>query len=134
MAIRYRNIIPTLTILAALLPASAAAGDIDGETLFRDNCAPCHGEEGRGGGPVASAIAMPIPQLATLTERNEGEFPRDYVVQIVDGREPVLAHGTRTMPVWGAVFEAYSTDGDDAPSASELIEAIVDYVEGFQVE
>jgi mono/diheme cytochrome c family protein len=115
-----------ITVLASL--AQARASDLDASALYRSNCAPCHGVTGFGGGPVASSFSVLMPQLATLAQRNRGVFPQDYVLRIIDGREPMMAHGTRNMPVWGSIFDGETT------STAFLIEAIVEYVKGLQIE
>lgn len=91
----------TLVALLTLL-ASACAGRVpeeSGAMLYRRNCAPCHGESGRGDGPVAANLCPPPPDLTRLTSG----IP-DLLRQI-DGRRTIRSHGTAAMPVWGEVFE-----------------------------
>ncbi len=79
---------------------------MSGGDLFRFYCASCHGREGKGDGPVARALVRPPADLTTIARRNRGLFPADRVERFVTGeREPTLAHGPRTMPVWGPVFQ-----------------------------
>jgi mono/diheme cytochrome c family protein len=52
-----------------LLIPSMAGGD-----LFRFYCASCHGREGKGDGPVASALNRRPPDLTTIARRNGGRF------------------------------------------------------------
>jgi len=43
-----------------LLPATALAADAAaGKTIFTTNCASCHGESGKGDGPVGAALQPP---------------------------------------------------------------------------
>jgi len=63
----------------------------DAEQVYRDSCLLCHAGSGAG------AFA---PDLTTLTAVNGGQFPRDQVIEIIDGRAGVRAHGS-PMPVWG---------------------------------
>jgi mono/diheme cytochrome c family protein len=58
--------------LADPLPATAATR-ARGQALFAARCAPCHGGEGRGGGPVGRWFP-PAPDLASATvrARNDG--------------------------------------------------------------
>ena len=39
-----------------------------------------------------------------IAERSGGRFDEAAVMQVIDGRREVAAHGPREMPVWGAVF------------------------------
>ena len=50
-----------LAVLAAFAPAGATMDLADGETLFERHCVLCHGEEGRGDGPVADLLS-PAPR------------------------------------------------------------------------
>jgi mono/diheme cytochrome c family protein len=75
-----------------------------GRTEFLRHCASCHGERGRGDGPVAASLRVPPADLTRIAARRAGSFPAAEVVEIVDGRRTVAAHGSREMPVWGAVF------------------------------
>lgn len=71
-----------------------------GEEQFLRNCASCHGVSGKGGGYVGTLLAKPPANLRTLARRNGGKFPSRRIAAIIDGREDVLAHGPREMPVW----------------------------------
>jgi mono/diheme cytochrome c family protein len=93
--------------LAWILLAGAVAGgraDADpvpaaGEALYRRYCASCHGSAGRGDGPAALALSPPPTDLTKL----RSEVPR--LMEQIDGRRTIRAHGTAGMPVWGEVFE-----------------------------
>lgn len=96
-----------LGIAAAMLAAVPAIAEDDdddpGRLEYMYSCLACHGESARGDGPVARYLNVDTPGLTTLTRENDGEFPLYRVVQIIDGRSGVGAHGT-IMPVWGARF------------------------------
>jgi len=79
-----------------------------GRDLFDFYCASCHGKDGKGNGPVASALKVPPPDLTLLARRNGGTFPAERVKAFVtnDGDGVASAHGTSDMPVWGPVFRA----------------------------
>jgi mono/diheme cytochrome c family protein len=72
--------------------------------VYLRSCAPCHGEDARGTGPVASALKTPPPDLTLLADRHGGRFPRDEVIAIIAGERDIRAHGTREMPVWSQRF------------------------------
>ena len=94
---------------------------------YRTHCASCHGQTGRGDGPAASTFQKPLPDLATLSSRAGGQFPRAEVTRIIDGRQRTHAPGD--MPAWGRVMQ--SLEGDDRV-AQQRIEAVVTYLESIQ--
>jgi mono/diheme cytochrome c family protein len=77
-----------------------------GKQTYLEYCASCHGEDGKGMGPGASALKTPPSDLTTLAKRHDGKFPEDYVAETVRLGKPVQAHGSSDMPVWGPVFNA----------------------------
>ncbi len=76
-----------------------------GRDDFETYCASCHGESGRGDGPVGEFIALRVADLTQLTRKNGGRFPAELVERVIDGREEVKVHGPRDMPVWGDWFD-----------------------------
>lgn len=118
----------------ALLLGSGAAGAADyvamsGKDLYGRFCASCHGETGRGDGPVSKAIAVEVPDLTLIARRNGGRFPRDRVERIIDGRHILGAHGTRTMPVWGEDLSRAALGDPNAERATRTVTArLADYV------
>jgi mono/diheme cytochrome c family protein len=85
---------------------------LDGTRIFRNYCASCHGVNGSGDGPVASALKIKVPLLTTLALRNHGTFPTARVRRIIAEDENHAAHGSREMPVWGPVFHQIENDQD----------------------
>lgn len=101
-----------LTIAAfslAMGPASAA--DVSyGKKEFMENCAICHGEDGRGGTKFGEMLKVTPPDLTQMAKNNGGHFPFDRVYEIIDGRSEILLHGTRDMPVWGTEYTNQSAE------------------------
>lgn len=100
---------PRLSIIAALAmtlsPHMVAAQDADvGRAHYHAHCATCHGLEGAGDGPMAGVLLVPPSDLTTLSARHGGAFPTERVVKRIDGREPLISHGS-PMPVFGDYFE-----------------------------
>lgn len=93
------------TLLAAQNTAVAQDADV-GSELYKTHCAVCHGLEARGNGPLAPALLLQPPSLNDLMNRH-GTFPMERVVTRIDGRDPLVSHGS-PMPVYGPFFE-----GDD---------------------
>jgi mono/diheme cytochrome c family protein len=48
-----------------------------GKKTYTEYCASCHGEDGKGMGPAASALKAPPSDLTTLAKRHAGKFPED---------------------------------------------------------
>lgn len=116
---------------------SAALGRAD----FKDNCASCHGNSGKGDGPVRSFLVKPPSDLTTISRRNGGTFPQDQIWEVIDGRWSGDAgpHGSREMPVWGSEFKARAMGqpGDSSItaewSARNRIVSLLKYLETIQV-
>jgi mono/diheme cytochrome c family protein len=100
----------------------------------RDNylsyCAPCHGRDGKGQGPVASALTTPPADLTRLASRNKDVFPAARVREFVSNGTPeIAAHGSSAMPVWGPTFRSL----DPSPKLVSIrIANIVTYLESIQ--
>ena len=113
--------------------AGSAIPSYDGAMLYRGHCASCHGITGAGDGPMVAQLNIPPIDLRTLSELNDGTFPRLAVMRQIDGRDQRIAHGTRDMPVWGWQFsQAENDDRDSALQASARINALADYLESIQ--
>jgi mono/diheme cytochrome c family protein len=89
-----------------------------GRATFAMHCAACHGANGEGDGPAAAALAQRPADLTRIAARRGGVFPDAAVLRIIDGRDPIVAHGTREMPVWGRHFGAGHLPGTDAQAAA----------------
>jgi mono/diheme cytochrome c family protein len=72
-----------------------------GKAEYHSSCAPCHGSDGKGTGPVSAGLKVPPPDLTVLAKKNNGVFPFNSVYEMIDGRKTIIAHGTRDMPIWG---------------------------------
>jgi mono/diheme cytochrome c family protein len=107
--------------------------DYSGEEIFLKYCSACHGQSGRGDGPVARSLVTAVPDLTAISRRY-GEFPAMQIADSIDGRGArVDAHGTRTMPVWG--YEFWVEEGGDVTAQNAVRQAIaklVDYLRSVQ--
>jgi len=125
---------------AALLSSHAVAQDAGiGAREYMIACAGCHGESGKGDGPIAGLLEIDTPDLTQLTEHAGGVFPYEETLRMIDGRNEVRAHGSQ-MPVWGDRFfvSAATSDGPD-PVQAELMAkgrmiALVGYLRSIQGE
>jgi mono/diheme cytochrome c family protein len=72
-----------------------------GQSHYQRYCSVCHGEQGKGKGPLAEYLKITPTDLTQLSKKNGEQFPFWRVYRIVDGREEVRGHGMRAMPIWG---------------------------------
>jgi mono/diheme cytochrome c family protein len=75
-----------------------------GRQMYASYCAPCHGTDGRGQGPVASALKTPPTDLTLLSRLNHGKFPDTHIVSVLQNGVDLPSHGTAQMPVWGPIL------------------------------
>ena len=124
-----------LTSLSLVAHSPLAASEAqDGKLLYRVHCQACHGESGRGDGPMRDQLERAAPDLTTIAAKNNGEFPTERVHQIIDGRQDSPAHGTREMPVWGFTFQSTGRDTVQEREVHGMISALTKYLESLQVE
>lgn len=110
------------------------APPVQREALYRRYCASCHGLLGRGDGPVAEHLTPKPPDLTKLKERY-GRYPLDEVMQAIDGRRTIRAHGESAMPVWGEVFEEEVKEAPYTRRTALLkVQAIAEYIGTLQRE
>ncbi len=127
-----------LTVLtAAILSAGLATAQetSKGETLYLEHCATCHGLDLDGLGPMSGVMVIKPTDLTALTASYDGVFPVERVVKRIDGRDPLVAHGS-PMPVYGHFFEggagALKTKSGQPIITSRAIVELVNYIEGKQ--
>jgi mono/diheme cytochrome c family protein len=132
-------------VFAALLPSPGSGqttgpknpplviSSMYGRDLFEFYCATCHGRDGKGAGPVTSALKAPPPDLTAIAARSGGTFPTGRVAAFITGEQDRMppAHGSKDMPVWGPIFRAL--DPNDKLNRVR-IENIVGYIESMQVK
>ena len=75
-----------------------------GKQMYTSYCAPCHGMDGKGFGPVASALKAPPTDLTVLTKNNRGKFPDTHIFAVLQNGSEIPSHGTAEMPVWGPIL------------------------------
>jgi mono/diheme cytochrome c family protein len=104
-----------------------------GRAAFLRHCAACHGQGGRGDGPVAASLRAPPADLTRIAARRAGSFPVAELTEIVDGRRAVPAHGPREMPVWGVVFSSriHEASSEDEVARGRLL-VLVEYLRSIQ--
>ena len=128
-------IAPLMAIGFAMLHAVPAVSQSAerGTEYYMQHCATCHGLDARGNGPMAGVLLVQPSDLTTLNARNDGVFPTIRVVMRIDGRDPLVSHGS-SMPVYGQFFEQGADVAIKAPSGQPILtsEPIVDLVAYLQ--
>ncbi len=98
-------------------------------TMFREYCAACHGQDGKGNGPAAAAMKSQPSNLTVLSRDNGGKFPALKVKQSITGDSMSMAHGTNDMPVWGDLFRSMNSD---RAVAAIRVANLTDYIASIQ--
>lgn len=138
---RTTSIIRPAVMLVALLATGAvvAQGKLDpGKREFDNNCAACHGKDGKGSGSITELLKKSPPDLTTLSKRNAGVFPLARVYEVVENAGP--GHGTREMPAWGRAYSVQAGEYYvDVPYNAEgyvraRILAVAEYVNRLQAK
>lgn len=106
---------------------------VEGAKLFHTHCASCHGDNGKGDGPVSQALRRPIPDLTSLSQRNKGVFPAEQVRSVLAFgiAKPLKAHGSKSMPIWGPIFHEIEFDLD---LGNVRVENLTKYLQSIQVK
>jgi mono/diheme cytochrome c family protein len=114
MGIARKGFIGPAALLAALAMTGmggAQTGDavpprtIAGAEEYTRACASCHGLTGRGDGPLAEFMSVPVPDVTQIRAAHDGVFPMLEVIHLIDGRTGLRGHGG-PMPIWGDRFAA----------------------------
>jgi mono/diheme cytochrome c family protein len=126
--------------LLALCCASAGPVPADrperlaaGRAEYEAYCMACHGLAGDGKGPVAPYMDPRPSDLRGIAARRGGVFPHAAIEAFIDGRDPIAAHGSRAMPIWGAAFrEETELDQLTETRVRGRIVLLVQYLESIQ--
>lgn len=108
-------------------PITSAAS---GSEMYKAYCAACHGTDGKGNGPAASALKASPTDLTSLSKSNNGKFPSAKVVSTIRGEGAIPAHGSRDMPVWGKVF--WSMSHGHEGEVQQRVSNLTKYIESLQ--
>lgn len=103
-----------------------------GKEMFNSYCAVCHGKDGKGNGPAASAMKTPPTDLTLLAKNSGGKYPASHVAAVIRGQATTPSHGSQDMPVWGPLFS--SIDQGHEGQVQQRITNLVTYVETLQAK
>ena len=122
-------------LLVSFTASAQVIDEYSGEETYMRYCAACHGETGVGNGPVAAGLPITVPDLSRLQQRSGDAFEEDLLRKIIDGREVVVVHGTRYMPVWG--YEFWVEEGADEQAKERvniIVDNLIEYLRSIQVD
>jgi mono/diheme cytochrome c family protein len=126
-------------MVGLLLVASSAVRAADdaksGAGFYRQYCGACHGPAGKGDG-VVSGLMQPHPtDLTQLSKNHGGEFPLGHILQTIDGRLTIRAHGDPDMPVWGEILKQQAGNKETAGVETRgKIFSIAEYLRSIQAK
>ena len=105
----------------------------EGAVLFANNCAQCHGDDGKGAGPWSVGMSPSPSDLTQLA--GAGTFPRARVLSVIDGYDRTGLPG-HEMPEFGLLLEGDTVpvdvgDGVLTPTPRPLA-ALLFYLESIQ--
>jgi mono/diheme cytochrome c family protein len=109
-----------------------AVSPASGKEMYMSYCAVCHGTDGKGGGPAASALKVPPTDLTLLSKNNGGKYPALKVTSSIRGEVALPAHGSKEMPVWGTLFRSLS--GGHQSEVQQRVVNLANYIESMQAK
>ncbi|MGC2450479.1 MAG: cytochrome c [Candidatus Sulfotelmatobacter sp.] len=103
-----------------------------GKEMYKSYCAVCHGLDGKGNGPAASAMKTSPTDLTTLAQKDAGKYPASHVAAVIRGQAMTPSHGSQDMPVWGPLFSSISQGHEG--QVQQRITNLVSYIETLQAK
>ena len=113
------------------VPARATAS-VNGKDLYRQYCGSCHGVDGKGNGPVASALKKQPTNLVALSRNHGGKFPSKHIVSVLEFGAANPSHGTAEMPVWGPMLESMDMAANEPNMRALRISNLNRYLQSLQ--
>ncbi|CAD0183629.1 Cytochrome c, mono-and diheme variants [Ruegeria sp. THAF57] len=130
-----RQILGAVSLGLMAVASQAVAQDVEtGAELYQHYCATCHGIDATGHGPMAGVLVIQPTDLTQLAG-DGGVFPTARVVARIDGRDPLVSHGS-PMPVYGPYFDGQDTsmktpEGQPILTSQPIVD-LVAYLETIQ--
>jgi mono/diheme cytochrome c family protein len=109
-----------------------ATSPVSGKDMYTSYCAVCHGTDGKGGGPAASALKVPPTDLTLLSKNNGGKYPSLKVSASLRGESDLPAHGSKDMPIWGQLFWSMSSGHES--EVQQRVTNLTKYIESLQAK
>ena len=101
-----------------------------GQQMFQAYCAACHGPDGKGAGPAASALKKAPADLTRLQLDHNGKFPSAYLSATLKSDDGP-AHKSKEMPVWGPLLNSVSQNQDETQLR---IANLIVYIQSIQTK
>jgi mono/diheme cytochrome c family protein len=105
---------------------------VSGKEMYTAYCAVCHGTDGKGAGPAASALKTPPADLTLLSKNNGGKYPALKVTSAIRGTNDLPAHGSKDMPVWGELF--WNLSHGHESQVQQRVANLTHYIETLQAK
>ena len=119
------------TAKLVIIPVSKAPLN-NGKQMYVNYCAPCHGVEGKGDGPAATALKKQPTDLAALSRNHGGKFPSTHIASVLEFGTANPSHGTAEMPVWGPMFGSVDSSPSEANVRALRITNLSRYLQTLQ--
>jgi mono/diheme cytochrome c family protein len=110
--IRFAAFVAAAALFTWLAPTNALAGDAAaGKAAYTTNCASCHGDTGKGDGPVGAALPPPSPRDFSTGDfkfdtDEDGETGSDADLKGVITKGAAAFGGSALMAPWPTLSEA----------------------------
>ena len=128
------NVVLGPLILASTMTGFSLCGFAEdanlGKMEYESRCAACHGQNGKGNGPVSAELRTKPTDLTLIAKKNGGVFPSEVLHRIIDGRRTIRAHGSYEMPVWGSIILRSESEEIER----NRISAIIGYLKTIQIQ
>lgn len=103
----------------------------EGKSDFEWQCTTCHGDSGKGDGPMAKMLLKPPADLTLIAKNNGGVFPFWRVYNIIAGKDTVPGHETFQMPDFWKRYRGEEKEWGFLPPHVRILE-LTHYVQSLQ--
>ena len=123
-------------VMLSIAPASRALAQdpevlAQGKDDYAWHCTACHGEKGRGDGPMATILTVPPADLTAIAAAGGGRFPFWRIYDIIAGKQNVAGHQTFQMPDFWARYRRDEAKPGYLPAHIRIL-LLTHYVESLQ--
>jgi mono/diheme cytochrome c family protein len=103
----------------------------EGKSDYNWHCSACHGDSGKGDGPMAKMLIKPPADLTAIAKAKGGAFPFWRIYRIIAGKSPVPGHETFQMPDFWKRFSGDEKEWGFLPPHVRILE-LTHYIESIQ--
>ncbi|MGO9604646.1 MAG: c-type cytochrome [Candidatus Binataceae bacterium] len=111
-----------------------ASAQSSGKQAYLADCARCHGPDGTGHVPAMREVpGYRSVDLTQVAKENGGQFPRQEVLDAIEGSKRFPAHLVGGMPIWGRAYgQGENLSDADQRKVKDKIAALVEYIGSIQ--